>query len=139
MFSNLHISNTKFIKLDSIVLLLFFTNMHIHTHHMYTCIYIYILYHTATGNHVNAVHYDIVGRLETRMNETLTLLLDRLGLNSSLYTHSTRNSNDAHKKVRLHYRAGTSDSKEIVSTVYQMFKNDIHDFGYSLEFDENTK
>lgn len=69
------------------------------------------------------------------MNETLSLLFSRLKIDPVLYRHSRRNSNDAHKKLRFHYRANSSAvSKEISHTVHDIYKNDINDFGYSLGF-----
>ena len=53
---------------------------------------------------MSAVHYDIVGKLESGMNTTLKILFDKLGIDSSHYRHSGRNSNDAHAKLKMHYQ-----------------------------------
>jgi len=82
---------------------------------------------------MSAVHYDIVGRLETGMNGTLGLLFDKLGIDPGTYSHSPRNSHDAHKKLKVHYKAGTPEGKEIARTVHDIYKSDIYDFGYSLD------
>eukprot|EP00613_Pedinella_sp_CCMP2098_P006749 CAMPEP_0171594332 /NCGR_PEP_ID=MMETSP0990-20121206/632_1 /TAXON_ID=483369 /ORGANISM="non described non described, Strain CCMP2098" /LENGTH=245 /DNA_ID=CAMNT_0012155013 /DNA_START=195 /DNA_END=932 /DNA_ORIENTATION=+ len=91
----------------------------------------------ATGNHKAAVHYDVVGRLEHGVNDTLQLLLPKLGIDPGLYQHSSRNSHGADKvkKLQTHYRVGTPSSKEIAHTVHDIYKSDIYDFGYSLGID----
>jgi len=91
----------------------------------------------ATGNHKAAVHYDLIGRLEHRMNDTLKLLLPKLDVDPGLYQHSSRNSHGADKanKLKTHYRAGTPAAQEIVRTVHDIYKSDIYDFGYSLGID----
>jgi len=83
---------------------------------------------------MSAVHYDIVGRLEHGMESTLDLLFNKLGINASHYKHSQRNSNDAHAKLKMHYKAGSAQGKEIAQAVHDIYKSDIYDFGYSLGF-----
>ena len=68
------------------------------------CLLSRIVARCATGNHMSAVHYDIVGKLENGMNTTLKILFDKLGVDASHYRHSGRNSNDAHAKLKMHYQ-----------------------------------
>jgi hypothetical protein len=83
---------------------------------------------------MSAIHYDLIGRLEVGMNETLAVLFSKLGLSPTLYRHSSRNSNDAHAKLKQHYRAGKPEGREIAQSVHDIYKSDIYDFGYSLGF-----
>jgi hypothetical protein len=53
---------------------------------------------------MSAVHYDVVGKLESGMNATLGMLLDKLGIDAAHYQHSGRNSHDAHAKLKMHYQ-----------------------------------
>ena len=55
---------------------------------------------------MSAVHYDIVGKLESNMNSTLALLFEKLGIDPSHYKHSSRNSHNATRssKLKIHYQ-----------------------------------
>ena len=93
-----------------------------------------------TGTHGDAVHYDILGRLESGLNSTLNLLFEKLGIDPALYQHSTRNSHDAHAKLKRHYHTDFPKlSQEIIGTVRGLYKNDIYDFGYRFGWEKQRQ